>query len=142
MHSVLGFASLLPQAMPLYDHLAQRTPEYHPKIVRTRRDLNAEKRDQLKITLKAKAQADLPNHRVWFVCSILVALLLKGIHFFKGCLSGRRSYRTSEVVQWIRMMRFDHEAVGSTHPFLYCGNDSRNLALVFWPKAKDLTATC
>jgi len=61
----------LDEAMPLYDHLAQRSPEFHPEIVRARQNLNAEKRDQLKIALKARAQADLKSYRVWFVCSII-----------------------------------------------------------------------
>lgn len=38
----------LNEAMPLYDHLAQMFPEFQPEIVRERRHLNSEKREEIK----------------------------------------------------------------------------------------------
>ncbi len=43
----------LTEAKPLYDHLAQAFPEYQPEIVRERRHLIAEKRDDLKVKMRA-----------------------------------------------------------------------------------------
>ncbi|MCB1205184.1 MAG: tetratricopeptide repeat protein [Verrucomicrobiae bacterium] len=44
----------LTEAKPLYDHLAQQFPEFQPEIVRERRHLIAEKRDELKQAMRAK----------------------------------------------------------------------------------------
>lgn len=42
----------LNEAKPLYDHLAQQFPAFQPEIVRDRRHLIAEKRDELKIAMR------------------------------------------------------------------------------------------
>ncbi len=75
----------LDEAMPLYGRLAQRSPEYHPEIVRARQNLTAEKRDQLKTALKASVQADLKSYRVWFVGSIIgiLSVILGATLLFK-----------------------------------------------------------
>jgi tetratricopeptide (TPR) repeat protein len=43
----------LNEAKPLYDHLAQQFPDFQPEIVRDRRHLIAEKRDELKVAMRA-----------------------------------------------------------------------------------------
>lgn len=43
----------LNEAIPIYDHLAQRFPDFQPEIVRDRRHLNAEMRDGLKAAMRA-----------------------------------------------------------------------------------------
>jgi tetratricopeptide (TPR) repeat protein len=43
----------LTEAKPLYDHLAQQFPDFQPEIVRERRHLIAEKRDELKASMRA-----------------------------------------------------------------------------------------
>ncbi|MEQ1842794.1 MAG: hypothetical protein ABL994_20530, partial [Verrucomicrobiales bacterium] len=43
----------LTEAKPLYDHLAQQFPEFQPEIVKERRHLIAEKRDELKSSMRA-----------------------------------------------------------------------------------------
>ncbi|MDF1656584.1 MAG: tetratricopeptide repeat protein [Verrucomicrobiales bacterium] len=40
------------EAIPLYDHLAQMFPDFQPEIVRERRHLNAEKRDEIKQAMR------------------------------------------------------------------------------------------
>lgn len=45
----------LTEAKPLYDHLAQQFPEFQPEIVRERRHLIAEKRDELKQAMRPQA---------------------------------------------------------------------------------------
>jgi tetratricopeptide (TPR) repeat protein len=53
----------LNEAKPLYDHLAQQFPDFQPEIVRDRRHLIAEKRDELKVAMrapKAPAVAEAP----------------------------------------------------------------------------------
>ncbi|MDF1656965.1 MAG: hypothetical protein P1U58_05090 [Verrucomicrobiales bacterium] len=83
----------LDEAMPLYDHLAQQSPEFQPEIVRTRRNLIAEKRDQLKIAMGPRAQADLHNYRVWFVCSALgiLSVILIATMLFKRKQGGEQA---------------------------------------------------
>jgi hypothetical protein len=44
----------LSEAKPLYDHLAQQFPDFQPEIVRERRHLIAEKRDELKSGMRPK----------------------------------------------------------------------------------------
>lgn len=60
----------LNEAKPLYDHLAQQFPDFQPEIVRDRRHLISEKRDELKIAMRASkspavapapAAPELPN---------------------------------------------------------------------------------
>lgn len=46
----------LTEAKPLYDHLAQQFPQFQPEIVRDRRHLIAEKRDELKTAMRAPRQ--------------------------------------------------------------------------------------
>lgn len=46
----------LNEAKPLYDHLAQHFPDFQPEIVRDRRHLIAEKRDELKVAMRAPQQ--------------------------------------------------------------------------------------
>lgn len=43
----------LNEAKPLYDHLAQQFPDFQPEIVRDRRHLISEKRDELKTAMRA-----------------------------------------------------------------------------------------
>ena len=43
----------LTEASPLYDHLAQRFPDFQPEIVKDRRHLIAEKRDELKVAMRS-----------------------------------------------------------------------------------------
>lgn len=45
----------LTEAKPLYDHLAQNFPDFQPEIVRERRHLIAEKRDELKASMRPTA---------------------------------------------------------------------------------------
>ncbi len=48
----------LAEAKPLYDHLAQQFPDFQPEIVKDRRHVIAEKRDELKTAMRApQAQA-------------------------------------------------------------------------------------
>jgi tetratricopeptide (TPR) repeat protein len=47
----------LTEAKPLYDHLAQQFPDFQPEIVRERRHLIAEKRDELKSTMRPNPAA-------------------------------------------------------------------------------------
>lgn len=50
----------LTEAKPLYDHLAQQFPDYQPEIIRERRHLIAEKRDELKLSMRdSQAQAGI-----------------------------------------------------------------------------------
>lgn len=59
----------LNEAKPIYDHLAQQFPDFYPEIVRDRRALIAEKRDELKTAMRApqpappaaEAAPSLPN---------------------------------------------------------------------------------
>ncbi len=48
----------LTEAKPLYDHLAQQFPDFQPEIVRERRHLIAEKRDELKLAMRPDAVAN------------------------------------------------------------------------------------
>lgn len=51
----------LTEAKPLYDHLAQNFPDFQPEIVRERRHLIAEKRDELRASMRqAAAPAPAP----------------------------------------------------------------------------------
>lgn len=51
----------LNEAKPLYDHLAQNFPDFQPEIVRERRHLIAEKRDELRASMRqAAAPAPAP----------------------------------------------------------------------------------
>jgi Tfp pilus assembly protein PilF len=51
----------LTEAKPLYDHLAQQFPDFQPEIVKERRHLIAEKRDELKSSMRApQAPAGAP----------------------------------------------------------------------------------
>tara|TARA_R110002096_G_scaffold19639_6_gene65368 strand:- start:1986 stop:4220 length:2235 start_codon:yes stop_codon:yes gene_type:complete len=50
----------LTEAKPLFDHLAQVFPDYQPDIIRDRRHLIADKRDELKQRLRAPAVAQAP----------------------------------------------------------------------------------
>lgn len=43
----------LNEAKPIYDHLAQQFPDFQPEVVRDRRALIAEKRDELKVAMRA-----------------------------------------------------------------------------------------
>ncbi|MEM6279822.1 MAG: tetratricopeptide repeat protein [Verrucomicrobiota bacterium] len=52
----LGALNKLAEAKPLYDHLAQTFPEFQPEIVRERRHLIAEKRDELKRIMRSPGQ--------------------------------------------------------------------------------------
>lgn|GEM_PF-463781 len=47
----------LTEAKPLYDHLAQQFPDFQPEIVRERRHLIAEKRDELKSAMRPNPMA-------------------------------------------------------------------------------------
>lgn len=46
----------LTEAKPLYDHLAQQFPDFQPEIVKDRRHLIAEKRDELKTAMRVPRQ--------------------------------------------------------------------------------------
>ncbi|MBP6603655.1 MAG: hypothetical protein KA250_17710, partial [Verrucomicrobiales bacterium] len=50
----------LTEAKPLYDHLAQQFPDFQPEIVKDRRHLIAEKRDELKSAMRSP-QASPPG---------------------------------------------------------------------------------
>lgn len=50
----LGALNKLTEAQPLYNHLAQAFPEFQPEIVRERRHLIANKRDELKQVMRAQ----------------------------------------------------------------------------------------
>lgn len=43
----------LTEAKPLYDHLAQQFPDFQPEVVKDRRHVIAEKRDELKVAMRA-----------------------------------------------------------------------------------------
>ena len=49
----LGALNKLTEAQPLFNHLAQAFPEFQPEIVRERRHLIAEKRDEMKQVMRA-----------------------------------------------------------------------------------------
>lgn len=58
----LGSLNKLTEAKPLYDHLAQAFPNFQPEIVRERRHLIAEKRDELKTRMRqARTSPQAPS---------------------------------------------------------------------------------
>lgn len=54
---MLDALNKLSEAKPLYDHLAQQFPDFQPEIVRERRHLIAEKRDELKAGMRPNPAA-------------------------------------------------------------------------------------
>lgn len=56
----LDALAALNEAIPIYDHLAQHFPDFLPQIVRDRRMLNAEKRDELKAAERSRGNAPKP----------------------------------------------------------------------------------
>jgi tetratricopeptide (TPR) repeat protein/predicted nuclease with TOPRIM domain len=56
----LGALAKINEAIPLYDHLAQMFPDFQPEIVKERRHLNAEKRDEIKQLMRNPRPAPAP----------------------------------------------------------------------------------
>ncbi len=57
----LGALNKLTEAQPLYNHLAQAFPDFQPEIVKERRHLIAEKRDELKQIMRNGASPMVPQ---------------------------------------------------------------------------------